>query len=114
MNHDNRLLIDCKTLELVRNYVPEEDALASMSEFFAALGDGTRLKLISALSISEMCVTDLSVSLGINQTTVSHQLRNLKTIGAVKMRKQGKVAFYSLKDSALLEIMLKAVNFVSA
>lgn len=113
MNHDDRLLIDNKTLELVRSYVPEDDALSAMSDFFSALGDGTRLKLISALSITEMCVTDLSLSLKINQTTVSHQLKNLKSIGAVKVRRQGKISFYSLRDSDLLDIMLKAVNFVS-
>lgn len=111
MTEKERLLIDRKTLELVRSYVPEENALAAMSEFFSALGDGTRLKIISALSITEMCVTDISLSLGINQTTVSHQLRNLRSIGAVKLRRQGKVAFYSLRDDTLLEIMLKAVNF---
>ena len=61
MTGEQRLLIDRKTLELVRSYVPQEDALAAMSEFFSALGDGTRLKLISALSICEMCVTDLSL-----------------------------------------------------
>ncbi len=113
MTYGDRLLIDNKTLELVRSYVPGEDALASMSEFFSALGDGTRLKIISALSITEMCVTDLSLSLKINQTTVSHQLRNLKAIGAVKVRRQGKISFYSLRDGELLEIMLKAVNYVS-
>ena len=113
MFDSERLLIDNKTLDLVRSYVPTEDALAAMSDFFSALGDGTRLKLISALSITEMCVTDLSLSLKINKTTVSHQLRNLKTIGAVKVSRQGKVSVYSLKDSTLLDIMLKAVNFVS-
>ena len=113
MNENERLLIDNRTLELVREFVPKEDALCAMSDFFSMLGDGTRLKIISALSISEMCVTDLSRSLHINQTTVSHQLKNLKAIGAVKVRRQGKIAFYSLKDSDLLDIMLKAVNFVS-
>lgn len=109
---DERLLIDYKTLELVRNFVPRDDSLAAMSDFFAALGDNTRLKIISALSISEMCVTDLSLSLRINQTTVSHQLKNLRTIGAVKVRRQGKISFYSLKDATLIDIMNKAVNFV--
>ncbi len=112
MTAADRLLIDRKTLELVREFVPKEDALAAMSDFFAALGDSTRLKLISALSITEMCVTDLSLSLGLNQTTVSHQLHNLRTIGAVKVRRQGKVSFYSLCDSGLLDIMLKAVNML--
>ncbi|MDE6398226.1 MAG: metalloregulator ArsR/SmtB family transcription factor [Clostridiales bacterium] len=113
MNATEKLLIDNRTLALVREFVPKEDALTAMSDFFSMLGDGTRLKLISALSITEMCVTDLSLSLKINQTTVSHQLKNLKAIGAVKVRRQGKIAFYSLKDNELLDIMLKAVNFVS-
>ena len=113
MIYNDRLLLDKKTLELVRSYVPCEDSLTAVSEFFSTLGDGTRLKIISALSITEMCVTDISLSLGINQTTVSHQLRNLKAIGAVKVRRQGKISFYSLKDGVLLDIMLKAVDFVS-
>lgn len=113
MPEEQRLLIDNRTLDLVRQFVPAEDALSAMSDFFSALGDGTRLKIISALSITEMCVSDLSMSLRINQTTVSHQLHNLKSIGAVKVRRQGKISFYSLRDKALLEIMLSAVNFVS-
>ena len=52
MLNSDRLLIDNKTLDLVRSYVPADDALSAMSDFFAALGDGTRLKLISALSIT--------------------------------------------------------------
>ena len=113
MNANDRLLIDNKTLGMVRAFMPKEDALAAMSDFFAMLGDGTRLKLISALSLSEMCVTDLSKSLYVNQTTVSHQLRNLKNIGAVKVRRQGKISFYSLKDPVLLDIMLKAVEIIN-
>lgn len=109
---NERLLIDHKTLELVRQFVPRDEALTGVSDFFAALGDNTRLKIISALSISEMCVTDLSLSLRINQTTVSHQLRNLRSIGAVKVRRQGKISFYSLRDTTLIDIMNKAVDFV--
>lgn len=51
--------------------------------------------MISALAISEMCVTDLSRLLRLNQTTVSHQLRLLKNLNAVTTRRQGKVIFYS-------------------
>lgn len=113
MTDNDRLLIDNRTLSLVREFVPKEDALDAVSDFFSMLGDGTRLKLISALSLSEMCVTDLSKSLYINQTTVSHQLKNLKSVGAVKVRRQGKISFYSLKDPVLLDIMLKAVDFTN-
>lgn len=110
MNSSERLLIDRRTLELVRAYVPEPRALEKMRDYFAVLADGTRLKILSALSISEMCVTDISLSLGIHQTTVSHQLRTLRTIGAVQMRRQGKVSFYSLRDKGLLDILSAAVD----
>ena len=109
---ENRLLMDRRTAELVRDYLPKEKSLTAMSDFFSALSDGTRLKIISALSISEMCVTDISLTLGINQTTVSHQLRTLRSIGAVKVRRQGKVSFYSIGDRGLLDIMLKATAFI--
>ena len=107
------MLLDRRTKDLVREYVPEGDVLDSIVCFFSIFADPTRVRMLSALAISEMCVTDLSRSLRINQTTVSHQLKNLKAIGAVKVRRQGKIAFYALKDEQLLDIMLKAVNFVS-
>ena len=112
MLQDEPLLIDRKTLTLVRDFVPRDRALADMAEFFSALADETRIKIVSALSISEMCVTDLSGVLGLNQTTVSHQLKNLKSIGVVKVKRQGKIAFYSLADRNILDVMLSAVNFL--
>ena len=107
------LLLDRRTQGMIEGYVPEGELLTSLVRFFSIFSDNTRLRILSALAISEMCVTDLSLSLKINQTTVSHQLKNLKSIGAVKVRRQGKIALYALKDGALLDIMLKAVNFVS-
>jgi len=106
------LLIDPQTEKLVRDFVPREDALDAMANFFSGLSDHTRIRIVSALSISPMCVTDISKVLEINQTTVSHQLRNLKNIGVVKVKRQGKVAFYSLSDTNILDVMLSAVNFI--
>ena len=109
---EKRLLVDRRTAELVRTYIPKEQSLTAMGDFFAALSDRTRLKILSAVSISEMCVTDISLLLGINQTTVSHQLRTLRSVGAVKVRRQGKVSFYSIGDRELMDIMLKATSFI--
>lgn len=106
------LLLDKRTETLVREYVPEKHMLDSLADFFSALSDSTRIKIVSALSISPMCVNDISSILGINQTTVSHQLKNLKNIGVVEVLRQGKIAFYSIKDKAVLDIMLSAVNFL--
>ena len=68
--------------------------------------------MLSALAISEMCVTDISIMLKLNQTTVSHQLRLLKDLGAVKSRRQGKIIFYSLKSEMINEVLLKGVEFL--
>lgn len=110
---DNELLIDLKTQETVKEYIPERDKLMALSDFFSALSDGTRIKILSALSISSMCVNDLSKVLGINQTTVSHQLKNLRSVGAVDYTRQGKISFYKIKNKKILEVMLSAVGFIS-
>ena len=68
--------------------------------------------MLSALAISEMCVTDLSRVLEINQTTVSHQLRLLKNLGIVKSERQGKIIFYSLVNDTVNDVMLKGVEFL--
>lgn len=109
---ERNLLIDCKTETLVRELMPKAEALNSMADFFSTLADQTRIRIVSALSISPMCVNDLSSVLSLNQTTVSHQLKNLRTVGVVTCKRQGKVAFYSLSDSNILDVMLSAVNFI--
>ena len=68
--------------------------------------------MVSALAISEMCVSDLSKVLKLNQTTVSHQLRLLKNLNAVKTKRQGKIVFYSLRNDALNDVLLKGVEFL--
>lgn len=109
---EKMLLLDKRTCNLVEQYVPEGDLLSDLVNFFSIFSDATRLKLLSALAISEMCVTDLSRVLNMNQTTVSHQLRLLKDLGAVSCDRQGKIIFYSLKNDALNDVLLKGVEFL--
>ena len=109
---EKTLLLDKRTCDLVEQYVPEGDLLSDLVNFFNIFSDPTRLKLLSALAISEMCVTDLSRVLNMNQTTVSHQLRLLKDLGAVSCDRQGKIIFYSLKNEALNDVLLKGVEFL--
>ena len=55
---------------------------------------------------------DISKTLNINQTTVSHQLRLLRDNGVVKYKRQGKIVFYSLKNDLINEVLLKGVEFL--
>ena len=108
----NEILLDKNNQSLIRDYVPNGEALDDMVNFFSIFADNTRLRMISALAISEMCVSDISNLLKINQTTVSHQLRFLKNLNAVKTKRQGKIIFYSLRGEEINDILLKGVEFL--
>lgn len=107
-----KVLLDKRLQDLVEDYVPQGEILDDLVCFFSIFSDYTRLRLISALSISEMCVSDIASLLKLNQTTVSHQLRFLKDLNAVKTKRQGKVVFYSLRNDSLSDILLKGVEFL--
>lgn len=106
------MLLDNRTKELVENYLPNCDTLDNLADFFSIFSDNTRLKILSALSISELCVTDMSRVLKVNQTTVSHQLRILKGIGILRAKRHGKIIFYSIKNQIVNDVMLKGVEFL--
>ena len=109
---EDTLLLDRRTQSLVEEYVPEGEILEGLVGFFSIFADATRVRILSALAITEMCVTDISRVLGINQTTVSHQLRLLKNIGIVRCSRCGKVIFYSLKNETVNDVLLKGVEFL--
>ena len=106
------LLLDKRTQGLIEDYVPQGDILEGVVCVFSVFADYTRVKILSALAISELCVTDLSRILDINQTTVSHQLRFLKSAGIVKCCRQGKVIFYSLTNDSVNDVLLKGIEFL--
>lgn len=107
-----KTLLDQETANLVRNYLPRNAVLYSLSEFFGACADATRAKIICALSISEMCVSDLCTLLSLNQTTCSHQLRYLRAADIVRCRREGKIVFYSLKNKKIEEVLSAGAEFL--
>ena len=106
------LLLDKRTQGLIEDYVPQGEILEGIVCFFSVFSDYTRVKILSALAISELCVTDLSRILNINQTTVSHQLRFLRSAGIVKCVRQGKIVFYSLVNDSINDVILKGIEFL--
>ncbi len=100
---------DCNTIHEevvneVREHMPEEEDLLNLADFFKVFGDSTRVKILCALSRSEMCVCDIAVLLGMTKSSISHQLRVLKQARLVKYRKEGKVVYYSFDDDHVKNI----------
>ena len=76
--------------------IPDEDRAVDAADLFAQLSDSTRVRLLSMLSISDLCVCEMSDMLHMSQPAVSHHLRSLRQSGIVKFKKQGKRASYYL------------------
>lgn len=93
--------------------LPEEELLYDLGDFFKILGDSTRIKILSALFQSEMCVCDIAALLGMIQSAISHQLRVLKQGRLVKHRKEGKVVYYSLDDDHIKHIVDQGLTHIS-
>ena len=108
----NTLLLDSLTAAKVEKSLPQKAGLIALSSFFDALSDVTRLKILSALTVSKMCVNDIAVVTGLNQTTVSHQLRILRDARIVESVRQGKVIFYSVENADISSIMNTAVRAI--
>ncbi|HEY1406125.1 MAG TPA: metalloregulator ArsR/SmtB family transcription factor [Spirochaetota bacterium] len=89
----------------IHQKLPGEESIESVSGFFKALADPTRMRILLALSVSEICVCDLSGILSMHQSAISHQLKTLKLHNLVKSRRDGKVIYYSLSDSHVEEIL---------
>ena len=83
------------------------EKINDMSDFFKALSDLTRLRIILVISEGEICVNDISSKIGMTKSAVSHQLSYLKKLRLVKSRKDGKEVFYSLDDDHV-NLMVKS------
>lgn len=88
------------------------ELLLDLSEVFKILGDHTRVRILHALSLSELCVCDMADLLNMSSSAVSHQLRVLRAAKAVKYRKEGKNVFYSLDDHHIFSLINEGLAHV--
>jgi len=97
---------------VIKQYIPNNAILSDLARFFNLFSDSTRIKILSALAIRELCVNDISQVLNLNQTTVSHQLKILRDAGFVGFRREGKIIYYSLTNKYINEVMLTGVSYL--
>lgn len=93
-----RPCVHADRVALVTEHLLDDAAADGLAEIFSLLGDRTRVRILHALSLGELCVCDISASLGVSGSAVSHQLRLLRTAKLVRARKEGKNVFYALDD----------------
>ena len=100
-------------VERVSAAMPEKESFYNLVNLYKMLADGTRVKILWALSREDMCVCDLAVLLGMTKSAISHQLKSLRLGGLVKFDKQGKIVYYSLADSHVKDIFEKGFEHIN-
>jgi len=97
--------------DIASKMIPDE-TVSLMAETFRILGDPTRMKVVQALSVGELCVCDLSAMFGVGRTAISNHLRLLRGMRLVKYRREGKLAYYSLADDHISDLLDRCLEHV--
>lgn len=95
-----------------REFMPDPGTVNNLADFFKIFGDGTRVRILLALDAGEMCVCDISETLGMSMSAVSHQLRMLREAKLVTSRREGRSVFYSLCDDHVKTVLETALEHV--
>ena len=93
---------------MVRRHLLAGETAQSVADLFAVLSDPTRLQVVYALlhaPTGELCVCDIAAGLGRDDTTISHQLRVLRSHHIVSMRKVGRVVYNRLVDEHIRQLL---------
>lgn len=80
------------------------EAAEQLARAFKALGDPTRVRLLSLIAAAETgeaCICDLTAPVGLSQPTVSHHMRQLVDAGLVTRDQRGKWAYYAVVRESL-------------
>lgn len=96
----------------VKNAMHADHVMLDLAEVFKVLGDHTRVRILHALSIDELCVCDIAALLEMSSSAVSHQLRILRAAKVVTFRKDGKNVYYSLDDDHVFNLIREGVAHV--
>lgn len=75
-----------------------DNLLSDLADLFKIFSDSTRMRIMYRLFDGPVSVGDISESLDMSQSAISHQLRNLKENKLVKSERDGKSIMYSLLD----------------
>lgn len=104
---------DAASVAAARNRMVADATARDLAELFKALGDPTRVRILSALGDAEVCVSDLVAALGMGQSAVSHQLSYLREMSLVATRRDGKHVFYRLDDDHVRGLFTQGLEHVT-
>jgi DNA-binding transcriptional ArsR family regulator len=104
--------VDQARVEAVLCHLVEREAAEDVANVFRVLSDPTRVAIIHALSLAELCNCDLASILGVSESAVSHQMRELRLMKLVTAEKRGRMVYYHLTDTHIRHIFEDTLRHV--
>lgn len=99
-------------VSLVREHLLAAPMADRIAGSFWALADPTRIRIIHALTLAELCNCDLAAVLGISESAVSHQMHDLRLMKLVTAERRGRMVFYRLNDTHVRHIFEDSLRHV--
>lgn len=104
-------VVDASRVVAVQACLPDPELVGDVADVFSMLADPSRVRLLLSLREGgELCVCDLAATAGMGESAASHALRLLRAHRIVRVRRSGRMAYYSLCDShvrSLLDVALE-------
>jgi len=110
LSQTDTLFADPISVERASADLLDSKSAVALADFFKAMADPTRVRMLSALAHTELCVNDLTMILDMEQSAVSHQLRALRRWRLVRCRKAGRQVYYSLDLDHTPEFFLRSLD----
>ena len=111
-DHCDVFHLDPAKVEALKRRLLSPESVVALAETFKVLGDTTRVRILDALSRSELCVCDIAGLLGLSESAISHQLRLLRGMRLVRSRRDGRMVFYALDDQHIVGLFEQGLEHV--
>jgi DNA-binding transcriptional ArsR family regulator len=95
-----------------QSHLVDGHTASRLAQLFKTLSDPSRVRIISALAHSELCVHDLAAVLGMSQSAVSHQLRSLREMHLVRYHRVGRHVYYQLDDEHISDLFQRSLEHI--
>lgn len=82
-----------------------EEECKKISEFYKALSDPTRVRILKMLNMRRMCVCELTAILNLSQPTITHHLKIMERAKLIRPRKKGKLTYYEVIEPSIVKDM---------
>lgn len=105
-------IVKSPEIQPVKPELLDAPSVTALAETFKVLGDVTRVRILDAISRTELCVGDIAELLGLSESAVSHQLRLLRGMRLVRPRRAGQMIFYALDDQHIVRLFDEGLEHV--